>query len=138
MDNDYLIVNNHTTKTGDITTEFKESDGKLIIKHFSGVNTDNFIVKKCNGKQLQFSFFKINGIYYVTLNGNHIIDYRKFVHIQSVSNVGDNVKIYNNYIGSIELQNCDIDVFEKSLHVMADWVKKKSTWWNDFMYHLFH
>ena len=33
---------------GDIT-ELKESDGKIIVKHFSGTNTDNFIIKKFNG-----------------------------------------------------------------------------------------
>ena len=41
MEREYLIVDNHTSKTGDVT-EFKECDGKILVKQFSGINTDNW------------------------------------------------------------------------------------------------
>ena len=42
MEKEYLIIDNHLSKNGNVTTEFKESDGKLLVKQFSGTNTDNF------------------------------------------------------------------------------------------------
>ena len=72
MEKEYLIIDNHLSKNGNVTTEFKESDGKLIVKQFSGTNTDNFIIKKFNNKRLEFSVFKLNGIYYININSFHI------------------------------------------------------------------
>ena len=66
MEKEYLIIDNHSSKNGNIT-EFKESDGKILVKHFSGLNTDNFVIKKFNGKRLEFSFFKLNGVYYINI-----------------------------------------------------------------------
>jgi hypothetical protein len=137
MDVDFLIVDNHVTANGDVT-EFKHCDGKLLVKHFAGINTDNFIVKKINGKQMEFSFFKINNVYYVNINGHHIIDYKKFVIIKRISNVDSDVKIQNAYIGDIVLTNCDVDIVKKSLDVMAKWMKNKSWWWSNLLYHIFH
>ena len=51
MEKEYLIIDNHLSKNGNVTTEFKESDGKLLVKQFSGTNTDNFIIKKFNNKR---------------------------------------------------------------------------------------
>lgn len=137
MEHDFTIVENHS-KNGDVTTEFKECDGKILIKQFSGTNTDNFIIKKYNGKRLQFSFFKINGIYYVNINGCHIIDYKHFINIQHISNVEDNVKIKNPYIGEIVLFNCDVDIIQRSLTVMAEWIRTKQSIMNELAYYIFH
>jgi hypothetical protein len=137
MEKEYLIIDKHITKNG-ITTEMKECDGKILIKHFSGTNTENFIIKKFNGKQLQFSFFKLNGVYYVNLNGCHIIDYKRFVNIQQILQIDDNVKIKNSSIADIILLNCDVDVLHKALTTMADWMKAKQTIFNEFLYYFFH
>lgn len=137
MEHDFTIVENHS-KNGDITTEFKECDGKILIKQFSGTNTDNFIIKKYNGKRLHFSFFKINGIYYVNINGCHIIDYKHFINIQHITNVDDNVKIKNPYIGEIVLLNCDVDIIQRSLTVMSDWIRTKQSVMNEIAYYIFH
>ncbi len=141
MEKAYTIVDTHLSKSGEVTTEFKETDGKMIIKQFAGVSTDNFIVKKYNGRKLEFSFFKLNGVYYVSLNGQHIVDYRKFVHIQYVSNIisGDctDVKLKNPYFGEIVLTNCDAEVMQKSLEVMSNWMKSKRWWFSDIVYYIF-
>lgn len=140
MDNNhnFLIVDNYITKSGDITTEFKECDGKILVKHFSGINSENFIVKKKNGKKLEFSFCKLNGIYYININGHHMIDYKKFTNIQSIITCENDVKISNIYIGDILLQNCDVDIVHKSLLVMNDWIKSKTKWYNDILYYIFN
>lgn len=134
MEKDFLIVDNNKN---DIT-ELKQSDGKILVKQFSGLNTDNFIIKKYNGKRLDFSFFKLNGIYYINLNGCHIIDYKHFINIQHVSKVNEDVSIKNPYIGEIMLLNCDVDIVHKALLVMADWMRSKQNFIKDMMYYVFH
>jgi hypothetical protein len=140
MEKEYLIIDNHVGKNGDIT-EFKECDGKILIKQFSGLNTDNFIIKKFNGKRLEFSFFKLNGVYYININGCHIVDYKHFINIQHISkddNDDKNVKIKNRSIGDMILIDCDVDIVHKALTVMSDWMKSKQNTFNDFMYYIFH
>lgn len=138
MDKEYLIIDNHLSQNGNITTEFKECDGKILVKQFSGTNTENFIIKKFNGKRLEFSFFKLNGIYYINLNSYHIIDYKRFINIDFISKENENVKIKNLYIGDILLLDCDVDLVHKALNIMADWMKNKQSIFKDFLYFLFH
>jgi hypothetical protein len=142
MDKEFLIVDNHIEQNGNVTTEFKHCDGKLLIKQFSGTNCENYIVKKYNGRKIEFSLFKLNGVYYVNLNGNHIIDYRKFTNIQYLSNIEIHekmsVKLGNPYVGEILIENCDVDVIHKSLEIMSEWMRKKASWFGDFMYFVFH
>lgn len=138
MEKEYLIIDNHQSKSGDITTEFKESDGKLLVKHFSGTNTDNFIIKKYNNKRLEFSFFKLNGIYYININSFHIIDYKRFINIEHIIKEDEHVRIKNPFIGDILLLNCDVDIVNKALHIMADWMKNKKSIFRDILYFLFH
>lgn len=138
MEKEYLIVDNHLSKNGNLTTEFKESDGKLLVKQFSGLNTDNFIIKKFNNKRLEFSFFKLNGIYYININSFHIIDYKRFINIEHIIKEDENVKIKNPLIGDILLLNCDVDIVYKALQIMADWMKNKRSIFRDFLYFLFH
>jgi hypothetical protein len=137
MDNEYLIVDSHLSENGNIT-EFKECDGKILIKEFSGLNSDNFIIKKYNKKKLEFSFFKINGVYYVNINGYHIIDYKRFINIQKISKTGEDVKISNPFIGDIILYNCDVDMVHKALTIMSDWIKSRTSIFKDLVYLIFH
>jgi|UniRef100_A0A6C0AMH5 hypothetical protein len=138
MEKEYLIIDNHLSKNGNVTTELKESDGKLIVKQFSGTNTDNFIIKKFNNKRLEFSFFKLNGIYYININSFHIIDYKRFINIEHITKEDENVRIKNPFIGDILLLNCDVDIVYKALRIMADWMKNKKSIFRDFLYFLFH
>lgn len=134
----FLIVDNYFTKDGNVTTEFKECDGKILVKHFSGINSENFIVKKSNGKKLEFSFCNINGIYYININGHHMVDYKKFINIQSIITSDNDIKLSNPYMGEILIQNCDVDIIHKALLVMDEWIKSKTKWYSDFLYHFFH
>ena len=136
---DYLLIDKTQNKKGENMTELKECEGKLIIKQFSGINTDNFVIKKSDGKKISFSFFKINGIYYVNINGEHIIDYRRFVNIQQISKHEEsNVKIKNAFIGDIIINNCDVEMFSKSLSTMNKYMKHKTNYYTDFMYFMFN
>jgi hypothetical protein len=147
MDSDisynYLVIDKYKNKRGEDTTELKEHEGQLIIKQYSGINTDNFIIKKYDGKKISFSFFKLNGIYYININGEHIIDYKKFVNIQQISKIESDddkissIKVKNVYIGDIMIHNCDPEIFQKALSVMSNYMKNKSSYVSDLMHFVF-
>ena len=136
----YLMIDKVKNNRGEETTELKEHLGKLIIKQYSGIGTDNFVIKKFDGKKINFSFFKLNGIHYININGEHILDYRKFVNIQQISKIekedgtSDNIQIKNSFIGNIIIHNCDIEIFKKGLDVMNTYMKNHRTYVNDFIY----
>jgi hypothetical protein len=135
----YLLLDKSKNKRGEDTTEFKECEGHLIIKHFTGINTDNFIIKKLDGKKLCFSFFKVNGVHYVNINGEHIIDYKRFTSIQFITKLSDSsIKIINTFIGELILENCDTEMFQKALSIMSKHMKGKSSYFGDLMYLLFN
>jgi len=150
MDSDisynYLVIDKYKNKKGEDTTELKEHEGKLIIKQYSGINSDNFVIKKFDGKKIAFSFFKLNGIYYISINGDHIIDYKKFINIQQISRVENenegehgkiSIKIKNVHIGDIVIHNCDPEIFQKALNIMSTYMKNKTNYVSDFMHFLF-
>jgi len=137
MNEEFLIVNNQKINNIDITNT-KEKLGEIIFKQYSGLNTENFVFRKTNDKNLHISLFKLNGIYYININGEHIIDYKRFKNIQCISQIENHVLIKNSYIGQLKISNCDIDLFKKSLFVLAEWMKKKTSFVNDFFYYLFY
>ena len=144
MDN-YLVIDKTKNKKGEETTQLKESDGKLIIKQYSGLNSDNFVIKKFDGKQINFSFFKINGIHYININSENIIDYKRFINIQQISKIESisenqipSIRIDNGYFGKIVIQNCDVEIFSKALSVMHDYMKHKFGYISELMYLIFH
>lgn len=136
----YIILDNKFDKNGDISTHVIESDGDLIVKQYSGINTntENFIVEKKDGKKLDFAFFKINGLYYININNQHIIDYKKFINIQYITTDDEHLKIKNNSIGEISIPNCDLDIIQKALSIMNNHMKKKNTWYSDILYMIIH
>jgi len=147
MEEQFLVINTHRSNKGEDITEFKETDGKLVVKHFLGLNTDNYVLKKSDGKNLSFSFFKINGIYYINLNGCHIIDYKKFISgikqisdesetDKEVKNTFNNVVLKHAYFGQIKLRNCDVEMCYKAITLMKESMKGKITFWKNVYYYL--
>lgn len=131
MDEQFVVV----TKKGKDITEVKEGDGKYIIQHSTGVNTEGFTIKKANGKQLKFSFFKINGTYFLALNDDHICDYKKFTCIEKITKHPENendILIKNTVLGEFKLKNCDVDIVKKSMKIMATYIKSKRNIFKDF------
>lgn len=140
MNEDFLIVDNQKIETdNDIKhiTNVKEKLGEIIIKQYSGLNTENFLLRKSNGKVLHISLFKLNGIFYININGEHIIDYKRFKNIQCISQIDENVVVKNSYIGQLKISKCDVDLFKKALFIVSEWMKKKTSFFNDFFYYLF-
>ena len=138
---DYMIIDTRRNDTGETISKIVSFDdhGKIIIKQYSGINTDNFVITKHDGKKISFSFFTMNGIYYINLNGEHVMDYYKFINIKKISyNITDNtLKISHHHFGDIYIQNCDVDVFKKALLEMNTWIKNKKSMWSNILYYIF-
>lgn len=129
MDEQFVVV----SKKGKSITEIKEGDGKYIIQQSSGLNTEGFVIKKANGKYLKFSFFKINGIYFLSLGDEHVCDYKKFTHIEKITMINDNdVLIKNASLGEFTLKNCDVDIVKKSMKIMHEYMKQKRNIFKEF------
>ena len=137
---DYLIIDTSLNNTGDTISKIQSFDdnGKILIKQYSGVNTDNFIISKMDNKKISFSFFIMNGIYYINLNGEHIMDYNKFIDIKKFSyNQNENcLKITNRHFGDIFIHNCDVDIFKKALSEMNIWMKNKRSVISNLLYYI--
>jgi len=138
---DYLIIDTSLNNAGETISKIQSFDdnGKIFIKQYSGVNTDNFIISKKCGKKISFSFFVMNGIYYINLNGEHIMDYNKFIDIKKFSyNQHENrLKITNRHFGDIFIHNCDVDIFKKALSEMNIWMKNKRSIISNLLYYIF-
>lgn len=129
MEDSFLYIDKIKNKNDDILAE-KELVGKFSIKHYSGINTDNWVINKyVNGIKygMSFSFFKLNKTQYVNINGEHIIEYSKFTCIEHVSNGHECAIIKNVYVGDIILQKCDVDIVKKALEIMIKYITPKRT-----------
>lgn len=135
---DYLLVDTEISSTGQERTRTNERDGKVNIKHVTGIGCESYTVRKHDGKHLQFSFFTLNGIWYVNINGQHVMDYYKFQKIARLSNEQDSVRITTVHFGDIVIPQCDVDIVYKSLQIMKEFINKKASWWNTMMYLVFH
>jgi hypothetical protein len=136
MDEDFLVINNKKIDNIDITNT-KEKDGEIFIKQYSGLNTENFILKKKSGPSLHISIFKLNGIFYININGEHIIDYKRFKNIHFITQSNDDIILKNSYFGQLKITNCDIDIIKKGLFIISEWMKKKTSFFNEIYYFLF-
>ena len=118
---------------------------KLYIKQSSGINTENFTIFKLEKNpgqtlQLSFSVFYLNGIYYISLNNEHIIDYKKFISIEKLSydsqlNI---LKVTNSHYGDLYIKNCDLDIFNKSLLELNKYMKDKTNFLYNISYYFLH
>lgn len=137
---DYLIIDEIKNKKGQNITQIKETHDTLIIKQYTGINSDNFVIKKANGNVLNFSFFKLNGIFYININNEHILDYKKFTKIQLISCIEEgfteSVKINNLFFGEIIIKNCDTEIFMKALDIMNKYYSNKTSLLSEIIYFL--
>lgn len=127
-DAEYIIIDN---------TGLCEIDNDIIIKHYFGVQCENFILIK-ESKRLSFSIFRLNGVYYININGEHIIDYAKLINVYYIKNQEESVKIKSKHFGEITLDNCNVDLVKKALEIMNRELKKKYKWYKELFFFIIH
>lgn len=111
---------------------------KVNVEHSKSGTSDKFVVSTPE-KKLEFTFFKANGIYFVNINNMHIIDYKQFCKVKNITQM-NNGKDITLSIGTstLLLKDCDVQMIQKALIVMSDFMKTKSSLYKDLMYVLFH
>ena len=113
-------------------------DVGITSTHVKNGSIDKFTIVKAE-KKLEFAFFKANGVYFVNINNDHIIDYKQFCRVKSLkqsSNGSDVVLCIG--ASNMAIKNCDVQMVQKALIVMSDFMKTKSSLYKDLMYILFH
>ena len=136
--NDFLIIENHKlNKQLDVVLTTEKSD-KVVIQQYSGTNTENFRFASTNST-LFLSLFKLNGIWYININGEHVVNYKQFIRFQRVENTQSGIQIINNFCGNMNITNCKSDVFCKSISVISNWMKQThpSSLWKELLYFFF-
>lgn len=136
---DFIIVKNYINNVGDETVEFTKKDGQILVKQYSGINSDNYIIKKLNTDiSLMFSIFKLNGNYYISINGDNVINYRKFKNIKQIVQNKDCIIIKNNFLDDIIIKNCDMDIVRRFLTIVTREMQSKNSFIKEFIYNIFY
>lgn len=133
-DQEYLIVNQYVTKDGDTKLEYGNYDGKILFRQTIGLNSDVYILNNHN-YELKFSISKINNVYYININGQHLIDYKKFT-IETITDsiLTGSVKI-TGIFGEIIIENCDTILFKKMLKIIDEILKPKMHFFYNLSYY---
>lgn len=119
---DFIIIENHK-KDKEKIIEIKEIDGNIYIKQLCGANCEKFTIKK-NKLKIECGIFKLNGVKYVNINGNIIMEATKMIEIEYMTNYCNNVLIRNKYVGEIVINNCDVEMLQKMLGIIEAKTKK--------------
>lgn len=115
---------------------------EISVKHTNNGTADKFVVST-SSKKLELTFFKANGIYFVNINNAHIIDYKQFAKVKNITQM-HNGKDITLSIGSgsasasLLIKDCDVEMIQKALIVMSEFMKTKSSLYKDLIYILFH
>lgn len=124
----------------DFNKENEDNLNEMYIKNYSGENSYNISIKKNIKNQqsdiktlkIHFNFFKLNGIFFVNINGENLFDFKKLVlidyikEIKNVENV-DSIRliIKNSELGELIIDNCDVQMFQKGMKLLNEWKRKK-------------
>ncbi len=138
MEDDFIVVDTHISKTGKEINKTKECLGSMLLSHYTGLNTDCFVITKYNDKRVKFSLSQINGIYYLIINGDNMADYKKFTNIEFIKQQGEDVVLKNPFLGTILVKDCDVDMVQEGLKIVEKFFNKKRWWIADIIYYLFH
>jgi hypothetical protein len=125
-----------STKEDNLNVNLKVSgagdDKSFYSKHYSGHNSENLIIKQ-NNLKIHFSYYRINGMYFVNINGEHVFDFKRLLLIDWMTNIKYDtdplkcdLKIKNANLGEIIIPNCNVKMFEKGVKEINQWIKKQS------------
>ena len=122
---DYLIV----SKGDNEMIETIDLQAGILIRYTSGLNSENYVAAKQSGLQIKFSIVLIEGTYYIGINGEHLVDYKKFVTFKNIEQ--DNtrehpsVRIRWGQGECIVLNMCDTELMNVMIHKIQDVMKSK-------------
>lgn len=147
MEHDFTLINIHKNKTNFVSnsdfTECYEMDGDFCIYSLFFNEKEQYIIANNKGQKVILIFFKLNGIFYININKYMTIDLKRFLHIEHVlhdiynnTNTNTNIAIKTVYVGTLILQNCDMNLAHKMLEFIEKWNEKNCDWWYNLKYHM--
>lgn len=99
----------------------------IDITQYKSYNSNVLVLKRDNLK-IKFNYYKLNGSIFVNINGEHLFDFKVLLLIDLVTNKKEgetmNIVIKHCKLGEITIRNCNVDMFQKGLHIINDWVNK--------------
>jgi hypothetical protein len=116
--------------------DFQILDNKksLDIKQYKSSNSNVILITK-DKLQLKLNYYKLNNIVYVNINGEHLFDFKILLLIDCISNINENntinLNIKHSKLGEIIIKNCNIEMFQKGLHIINEWVNKNKNFLKD-------
>jgi hypothetical protein len=132
---DYLYINKADGVCSD-SIEIIEMGDNILLRHTTGVNSENYILAQQNGLQVKFSVVDIEGMYYVSINNEHVLDYKKFMLFECVKNIGRDTVIEYVYTDDIVIKNCNVFLIHKMIDILQDNLKKKIGMFYNIKYYM--
>ncbi len=116
--------------------DFQIVDGKksLEIKQYKSYNTNVLLITK-DKLQLKLNYYKLNNMVYVNINGEHLFDFKILLLIDLITNINENnttnINIKHSKLGEIIIKNCNVEMFQKGLHIINEWVNQNKNFFKD-------
>ncbi len=99
----------------------------ISINEYKSFNSNVLILSK-NSLRIKFNYYKLNNTVFVNINGEHLFDFRVLLLIDCVSNIKTNesidINIKHGKLGEIIIKNCNIELFQKGLQIINDWINR--------------
>jgi hypothetical protein len=106
----------------------------LEIKQYKSFNSNVILITKDN-LQLKLNYYKLNNIVYVNINGEHLFDFKILLLIDWTSNINKDdtthLSIKHSKLGEIIIKNCNVEMFQKGLYIINEWVNKNKNFFKD-------
>lgn len=137
---DYILINTFISKNNLDNLEIGNFDGKILTTQSSSINSDKWCLVSSNKNQIEFTISKINNIFYIIINGLHVIDYKQFI-IHSIilppNNTNNTIHVDGKF-GKINVDNCDTHLFKKMTEIIHDTMKTRITTFYNLCYYFSH
>ncbi len=119
MDNDFHVIS--------------ENNG-INVKQYKCYNSNVLVLTK-NNLKVKFNYYKLNGIVFININGDHLFDFKTLLLIDMLENIKEedktNLSIKHSRLGEIKIKNCNVEIFEKGLCIINEWIEKNKNFFKD-------
>jgi hypothetical protein len=122
------------TDNDDFDFQIVDNKKSLNVKQYKSYNSNVVLITK-DKLQLKLNYYKLNNIVYVNVNGEHLFDFKILLLIDWTSNINNDdtthLCIKHSKLGEIIIKNCNVEMFQKGLHVINEWVNKNKNFFKD-------
>lgn len=106
----------------------------IHVKQYKSYNSNVLLLTKDNLK-IKFNYYKLNSIVFININGEHLFDFKVLLLIDMLTNISNidstNLSIKHSKLGEIIIQNCNVEMFEKGICIINEWVEKNKNFFKD-------